>query len=73
MSALDSLRHHPALTAASDDKKKERAIKGATNRTVQLAKSHLELAERRYNESPCEHTLAILNAAQEHLRKVRFG
>lgn len=73
MSALDSMRHHPALSDPSQSIEKESPLKGASNRSVQLAKSHLELAEKRYAEKPCAQTLLVLRSAQAHLKKMRFG
>ena len=73
MSALDSMRHHPALSAPSKAEPRQTVLKGAASRSVHLAKSHLMLAQKRYEENPNERTLTVVQAAQAHLNKARFG
>ena len=73
MSALDSLRHHPALSTPSKTESQKTVLKGATGRSVHLAQSHLMLAQKHHKENPSERTLSVIQAAQAHLQKVRFG
>ena len=73
MSALDSLRHHPALSTPNKTEPSKTPLKGASSRSTHLARSHLMLAQKRYEEDPSPRTLSTLKGAKAHLRKVQFG